>query len=267
VSEDKNIERKLRSLETLALRPGNEAEGALARQRAIEIATKYSLPCVFTTPNYVPPAKQFRPIPPTPPKPTKLHPTVLSLEHKLKREGWKYSHFTDGMRVYKLGSRPAEEIHMTAHWFGDFSCQHYYKPTRRYRPAGTTPRELDHFFNSIAYRHELWPDPTQDRPRNATDFLEPPLPPIDSEFYRIFNPSDVPEPEQPVEEIHEAARMMSNRQASPEPEEEEIEELVEDYTEEPDERTDVIDDMLGGPRLKKVAYATAKMVNPLDRLW
>lgn len=235
-----NITHKLRSLEDLARRPGTKQEGELARERAIEIAKKYNLPCIFTTPGFIPPVppKKASQAPPPPPRPTKLHSKVVALEHKMKRELWQFASFTDGKRRYTNPQRPAEEIHMFAHLYGEFSCQHFNKSTAQYRPAGTTPRELDHFFGSISYRHQLWENPKRYQP-SPDDFM----------FRSPFAP--------PPDRMNEP----------------DAAECATEATETDGDRTDVIEEMLGTRkrRGRSKAAANAKSadhrVDPIDLLY
>jgi hypothetical protein len=152
-----NIEHKIRALEALALRPGTPAEGDLAKQRAIELSQKHGVRSIFTDPTYKPVSR------PKPKVAPKLHPIVVALDNYLRREGWIFSGFGKGMRIYKNASRPDEEIHMTAHGFSQFTCQHLYIPSGHYRQAGNNPEELISFFDSVSYRLQLWPD------RNPTE--------------------------------------------------------------------------------------------------
>ena len=93
---------------------------------------------------------------------------------------------------------------MTAHWFGAFSCMHIFKPSNSTRPAGNDAEELDHFFNSMSYRYELWPRPYQTRRPSFTDFYDPLLDEFDP-MYGVEEPQPIkeeakaPEPP-PVEE-------------------------------------------------------------------
>jgi hypothetical protein len=189
----RDIEQTLRNLEALALRPGTPEEGELARARAIEHATKYKLSSIFTQPDFKPPTYQ-RPTTSQPKKP-KLHKNVVAMEDRLQQDGWFYQGFSNNTRTYKNSRRPDEEIRMTAHWFGTFSCMHVYKPSNSTRPAGNDANELDHFFKSMPYRYELWPRPATRR-SSYTDFYDPLL----DEFDPLYGQSE------PSQTIHEEAK-------------------------------------------------------------
>lgn len=195
-------EQTIRNLEALALRPGTKEEGSAARAKAIFLSKKHGIATIFSRevrrdpiPVVVAQPIKQPPKPPKPPEtPAKLHPKVLAMEESLTRNGWTYRYFLNGNRVYKWDSRPNEEIQMQAYWFGEFSCQHLFKPSGQVRPAGNTPVELEHFFDSISYRHELWP---RQRPRTVVDFMEPLEPEsepiaetISEETTELMNPED-----------------------------------------------------------------------------
>jgi hypothetical protein len=217
-----DIEQKIRSLEALALRPGTPEEGEIARARAIELATKYNFPSIFTQADYKPPSPPVSKPTTAPPK-NKLHRTVVAMEDRLKQDGWIYQTFSSNGRIYRNPTRPNEEIYMTAHYFGAFSCMHVFKPSNSTRPAGNDAEELDHFFNSMTYRFELWPRPQTRRP-TFTDFYDPLL----DEFDPMFGQ---PEP-QNVQEQAKAPEPPPAPTTPPEPPEPQ------------EEPVDVIDEML-----------------------
>lgn len=221
-----DIEQKIRSLEALATRPGTPEEGEIARARAIELSIKYNLPSIFTQADYKPPI-YTRPVSKPTPRPQKLHKNVVAMEERLKKDGWTYSHFKDGYRLYKNPSRPNEEIQMTAYFFGSFSCMHIFKPSHSTRPAGNDAEELDHFFNSITYRHELWPQPIHvRRQRTYSDFYDPLLDEFDPDFGK---PVEEPQPIKEEVKAPETPPVEEPPPAPPEPQEDPI---------------DVIDEML-----------------------
>lgn len=190
-----NITQTIRNLEALANRPGTIAEGELAKTKAIELSKKHSIPSIFTQPNYVPPIKP-KPFRPTPPKPQVLHPKVLAMQAAMKMQGWEFSHYR-GARIYKCASRPSEEIHMVAHFYGEFECQHFYIPTGKYRQAGKNAQELDEFFNSISYRYQLWPDSEYKEESNDDSFYTWAPEPI--EIWRENQDGEEPKPEEETE--------------------------------------------------------------------
>ena len=220
-----DIEQKIRACEALATNNPSEEEREVARARAIELATKYNLPSIFTQADYTPPVFH-RPVnKPTTPKPQKLHRNVIAMEERLKQDGWYYLAFQNGSRVYKNVMRPDEEIRMTAHWFGAFSCMHIFKPSHSTRPAGNDAEEIDHFFNSMPYRYELWPRPNQTRNPSYSDFCDPLL----DEFDPLYG---LPVEPQPIKEETKAPEPQPVVETPPEPPEPQPEPI------------DVIDEML-----------------------
>jgi hypothetical protein len=201
-----SITQTIRNLEALATNSAaTPAESELAKAKAIEFSNKHNIPSIFTRSDYVPPKPKSKPFqPPAPPKPKSLKPKVLAMEASLKMEGWEFSCFRNG-RIYKHPFRPNEEIHMIAHLYSEFECQHLYKPTGKFRQAGKTPYELDNFFSSVSYRLQLWPEPQYEPPPTPEDFY-----------------TWVPEPEQPMPERSETTEDASEGQ----------------------ERVDIIDEML-----------------------
>lgn len=179
---NEDIARKIRSLEALATRPGTKEEGEIAKTRAIELSKKYDIPSIFTQDGYVPPVVE-KPLPRPAPPPTRLHRNVVAMEARLLQDGWEYSCFVRGKRIYVNRRRPDETIQMSAYHFGAFSCEHIYKPSWSSRPAGNDATELDHFFGSMTYRHELWPQPIHVRPKVHADFHDP--------LFSTFDPREV----------------------------------------------------------------------------